>query len=540
MNNEEDMKKGSGLRRRDFVKGTAIGAAGLASAGLLAGCGTEDKQTPSTDDVAGKASFDTPPAPIPASNIKKTITTDVVVVGAGMAGVCAALSAQQSGAKTTVLQKGPIVLTHGQNFGAVGSKLQQKAGTSFDILFAVNDYMIQSGNKPNFQLLKLWAETSGESFDWVDEICTAAGVPGKHIPEQPSLGISATQNHYSTNHNWGTIKAIGVANILAKEAVKAGVDFQYDTPGEQLLKDNSGRVTGVIAKNKAGEYLQFNATKGVVLCTGDYGSNKDMVAKYCPSAAGIHSYYKPAYNTGDGHLMGLWVGADMESTPHPQMVHVHSDYDFAKGDAPGRMAYWMMVNRNGERFMNEEITFTLYGNQLFRQQPGADGYYFQILDADYLDNLTKWKMAAIDDKSMNDAITNGLAFKGDTLEELAQKLNIPADKLKASVTRYNDLCDKANDTDFGKRPECLSAIKRAPFYAFVRISQLTVTLGGLKVNTKMQVLNKDKAVIPGLYAAGNTSGDFFGNDYPMTLNGISLGRAVNFGRQAGLNVAKIG
>jgi fumarate reductase flavoprotein subunit len=134
-------------------------------------------------------------------------------------------------------------------------------------------------------------------------------------------------------------------------------------------------------------------------------------------------------------------------------------------------------------------------------------------------------------------IEKGIIKSADTLQGLAKLMEVPYDKLKATVARYNDLARMGKDLDFGKRSECLSKIERIPFYAIKIGVSLLVTLGGLKINTKLQVLDTEKNAIPGLFAAWNTSGSFFSNEYPITIFGVSHSRALTFSRLAGFNAA---
>ena len=537
-------KKLTDVSRRGFLKTSAVAALGAASACVVGGL-------PSKADAKQQASdcidFEKAPEPIPASKIKETVTTDVVVVGAGISGIMACKSAQEAGAKVIVLQKGPVVMCHGNTFGAIDSKLQKEKNIHINKMKAINEFNYQSLNKPKFELLKLWADHSGETLDWANDITKRTANSSAffmHWAGSPSgeSGGKYWFNSFSTGHKWkgGMMEAI---NIIAEAAIKEGVEFRFYTPGVQLVRNKKGRVTGVIAKHeKTGEYKQFNAKKGVILCTGDYSNNPDMLAKYCPSAVGLGNYYTPRTNTGDGHLMGMWAGAAMEQGPHTKMAHVHSTLDFADGDAPGRGLTWLAVQKEGKRLCNEDIPFYLMGNQTLNAQ-NPDGYYYNILDADWEENIKQFPprvTSPINRQLFEDALKKGRIVKADTLEELAHKLNLPAGPLKKTIERYNELVDKGVDEDFGKIAIDLSYIKKAPFYGIPRQCCVSVVLGGLNINTEMQVLDKEAKVIDGLYAAGNTSGGFFGgaNDYPFPIIAISVGRAATFGRLAGKHAAK--
>ncbi|MGX9460973.1 FAD-dependent oxidoreductase [Shewanella sp. A14] len=533
------------VTRRDFIRKGAISALGVASTSLLPGMASQAEAKPYSEFDCS-VGFETPPAPIPASKISETVTTDVVVVGAGISGVTASLSAFEAGASTIVLQKGPVVMCHGTVFGAIDSALQLQKNCHINKMDAINEFMFQSLNKPNFRLVKKWADHSGEAFDWVNKITTAQGLPAKFLSHAGTpTGESGGKhwfNAFSTAHTWkgGLMKAM---NVVAKVAIEKGVDFRFHSPAVQLIRDKKGRVTGVISKSElTGKYTQFNAKKGVILCTGDYGGNLDMVAKYCPSAVGFSSYYTPAFNTGDGHLMGMWIGADLESAPHTKMAHVHSSLDIGKGDAPGRGQPWLSVLNDGLRFTNEDIPFYLMGNQTTKG-PKANGYYYNILDANWQANIKQFPprvTSPISPDLFAKALKAGTIIKADTIEELARLSGIEPENLVKSVNRYNELFKKGQDEDFGKIAIDLSPINTPPFYCIPRLACVSTVLGGLNINTDMQVLDKNENVIEGLYAAGNASGGFFGgaNDYPFPIIAISVGRAATFGRLAGQHVAQ--
>jgi fumarate reductase flavoprotein subunit len=203
---------------------------------------------------------------------------------------------------------------------------------------------------------------------------------------------------------------------------------------------------------------------------------------------------------------------------------------------------FLRVNANGERFGNEDMPmpYTCNAAQL---QPGNIVWY--VFDSSYPEDAPKMgrgfsRMSVIDDAALEriqGAIDSGSLLEAGTIEELAQKMEVPGEALKATVERYNELVSMGKDLDFGKIPERLTAIDEPPFYAGKIPVLLLVTLGGLNVNPELQVLDKDRKVIPGLYAAGNVSGNFYANDYPVICPGLSHSRAWTQGYIAGKNAA---
>ncbi|WP_425805287.1 FAD-dependent oxidoreductase [Desulfitobacterium sp. Sab5] len=542
-------KSGKGLSRRDFFKGSAFVALGAASAGLLAGCGTSQQSAKSSSDTTAKNSWETPPAPIADKDIKETVSADVVVIGAGMAGMVAALSAAEAGAKVVLIEKRETYTARGMHIAAIGTKTQQKYNVKINAKQGIRDILKWSGNKVKQDLHWVWANKSGEALDWVAKMTEAEGVEttlwaagykGPDYYEYPGvthmfIGPSAAK--YDNNHD--------VLATLEKNAKNKGVNIQYKVQAAQLVKSGD-RVTAVIGKTDAG-YIKYEGKKGIILCCGDYAADQAMVDKFCPIANKVDAkvYTPVGVNTGDGHKMGLWIGAAMqEDEPHAAMIHTQA----------GAWSYcFLNINKNGERYSNEDATPQAVCNAKMEQ---PDRIAWSVYDDKFLDELPKtieigggmfwdqvnrtwgkpWSREG-EEALLKRHIDQGLVVKADTLDELAQKMKVPADKLKATVARYNDLAKNGEDVDFGKRKELLFSIDKPPFYAGSLKSALLVIVGGLRINSKMQVLDKSNNVIAGLYAAGNTAGDFFGQDYPTLFPGHSHGRAITFGRLAGQNAA---
>jgi len=316
-----------------------------------------------------------------------------------------------------------------------------------------------------------------------------------------------------------------VAKCLMDNALKKGVVPYFRIRAKQLLRYRKGRVTGVIAQNEAGEYLQFNASKAVILCTGDYGNNAEMMARYCPQS----SYLAPMIttSTGDGHLMAMWIGAVMEPGPHTPMIHGPV--------GPLLSSAFLQVNLLGERFQNEDVPIQSNMNAVERQ-PGRVAW--QVFDSKYpeelpLHGIGLGKIIIATEKIRKEVAK--AALTADSIEELAARMKLPAETFKATVKRYNKLARLGKDLDFGKRPDRLSPIDRPPYYAGRSGYSLLTVLGGLNINRKLQPLDKNWKVIPGIYLAGNTMGGRFSGDYPTMCPGLSHGMAIHFGRIAGLN-----
>jgi fumarate reductase flavoprotein subunit len=265
------------------------------------------------------------------------------------------------------------------------------------------------------------------------------------------------------------------------------------------------------------------------MCTGDYGNDAEMMDKYCPQASYLQSMINTS--TGDGHKMAMWIGAEMELGPHGVMVH---------GPAgPMSNTPFLQVNLLGERFQNEDVPVQSNTNAVQRQ-PGEISW--QVFDSKYPDELLNMgiglgKHMVVTEKIRLDIEES--AVKADTLEELAKKMGVPVNNFIATVSRYNKLARSGRDVDFGKCPDRMTTIEKPPYYAGEGKYGLYIVAGGLNVNTRLQSLDNNWQVIPGIYLAGNTVGNRFGTDYPTTCPGLSHGLAIFHGRLAGKNAATL-
>ncbi len=477
-----------------------------------------------------KYSFETPPPPIPASNIKETVTEEVVVVGAGVSGLSAALSAAEKGAKVILIEKTNSCQGFGGDNSFLGSRLQKKLGIEIDPDEVVLNLMKFAANRPDQRLIRMWAEDSGKTADWLMDMTDAAGLETTISSFPPPPQFNNANEYYPAYLSCHHIDHEGkVAKCLMDNAQKKGVVFHFKTRTKQLLRKGKGRVTGLIAQNANGDYIKYNATKAVVLCTGDYAYNSEMMAKYCPDTVYLGTILKTA--TGDGHQMAMWIGAVMEPAPHAPMVHSLS--------GPLGSCAFLQVNLNGERFQNEDVPCVYYITAVERQ-PGKEAW--QVFDSKYEEELPNMgtglgKTPYLTDRARD--FINNQAMRADTIEELAEMMEVPVDTFKATIERYNELVRLGKDLDFGKRADRLTTVEKPPFFAGKGFYWFMCAMGGLIVNTKLQPLDKDFKVIPGLYLGGNIIGNRFGVKYPSMLPGLSNGMAIHFGRVAGINVATL-
>jgi fumarate reductase flavoprotein subunit len=535
------MKKVDVNNRRNFLKGSLLAGAGLAAS---VATGTSENAFASSvpaRDACQKYSFENPPAPIPASEIKARKVADVVVLGAGVSGLSAAIAAAEKGAKVILLEKRNTFTAHGGWNASIGDRAHKAQGIEIPKDQIMADLMRFGGYHPNARLIKLWIDESGRVMDKLLDLADASGIKYR---VDTDIKAHWPYTEFPLAINFMPAMQFTLGSMLEKRCKALGVEMLYETPAAQLIrKDRRSRVTGVIGKGKEG-YVQVDAAKGVIICTGCYGSNREMLAKYAPRALKtINNQYSEGSNTGDGIVMGMWVGGVKQETDCPMlwdgMVEGHGIFvDIARQP-------FLNVNLLGERYANEDAPFGYTANA-DNQQPQS--LKWTVWDAKWDSDKEKLHGTVCENmhipvfwnsKSYESWKSKGVIIEANTIEELGKKMGVPVDTFVASVKRYNELVQKGVDEDFGKDPEKLTSIVQGPFGAARVGTGILVTLDGLRINTELQVLDAESRPISGLYAAGNASGDFFSNDYAITCQGVSHGRAITFGWLAGEQLASM-
>lgn len=525
------------VSRRGFLKlGTfAAGAAGL---GMLAGCAPQGNDAPAAasaesgaEGLAATQGSVEPGAPAflvkpePITEFASEDTFDVVVVGAGAAGVSAALKAVQDGAKVAIVQKESEGNSNG--FHARGVVTDSPAAEKASI---VSFMMRNSDYRAKRELLQAYVDESGEAIAWLRDQMKRVDIdPGDN--EFTEIEMDGYTGHFISARP--DCLYMGAAPVLCSLAEQDGATAYYSTAGVQLTQDETGRVTGVVGQQADGTYVHVQATKGVILATGDYQGNPEMIAFYCPDVNGFPPL--TVGRTGEGHCMGVWAGGRIEPIGHTKMIH-----DIWMNSAP-----YLMVGPEGERFADEHVPWWKI-NTLMRDlmQANADtpqkAAIWSVMDKNYVAQADGWEAfdAEVKGKEVPD---NEVTHSADTLEALATDIGADPATLAATVKRYNELVAAGHDDDFGKNPAFLAPIEEGPFYAVQRDFNfgLSATLGGLIVDAACRVLDENDEPIAGLFAVGNTCGPFYGSiDYPMGIGGLSIGRAVTTGYIAGREAAK--
>ena len=444
--------------------------------------------------------------------------------------------------------------------GSVNTTASLATGNEVDPLKLQNELVRYSSGKANRDLIRQWIDCSAETFDWVNPILEAANKPC--VVDTPQGQGAGGTDFYEpfVQHMWQPSYVPPTRNdLLYQKMLGEGNDIWFGYELVRLVHED-GKVTGGVFKCEDG-YVQINAAYTVLAC-GGYPANPEMMEALQPDAVRVttaNSYN--AFCDGSGIKCAIWAGASKQADPTPMLFDrgavpagVVAGYVGEGADAtlPGKIYQlnigsqpFLKVNRDGKRFANES---TPYDNMLFatRRQPG--GVFCQVFDGNCDPDIVRFSMigcASYTTAMVRDAgftaeefISmdggDGLFVKADTLEELADKLGFEGDAkdtFLATCERYNELFDAQKDDDYGKEDYRLSELRTPPFYGCWYGASLLGTLDGLNINAKMQVLDADYNVVPGLYAAGDASGSFFYTNYPEYIPGLAACRSVTEGRQ---------
>ncbi len=560
-----------GMSRRGFLAGA--GAAGVvALAGGLSGCAkpaVASKADVEKNAAAKKANWREKPA-WPAK-ISQTLSADVVVVGAGNGGMVAAVTAAQNGAKVIVLESTNGVASAREAIGALNSKL---AGDEHkeDVAKLVNHAsMVESGDI-NPPLYYTWAEKSGEMIEWMAQTLEPKGMlfPFEwHKPDDaeayyPAMCFNPCLGEY--NPSGPNYTAYQHVKMLQEVFEELGGEIKFLTPAEQLVQDGQGKVTGVIATDVDGNYLQIDAAKGVIVCTGGYGANEEMLDDLQPGVTDWCVTGSATSEAGQGIKMALWAGAQLEAgggsmiwnrggmTDDTTFGRPYNGNLFIMGSQP-----YLHVNTLGKRFMNEDQCYPM-SYALGCNQPGH--YSWTVFDGKYYEDAVRFDTCGcsrivpapagtafnadvysleacgkenLDNFWIGPALESGVLKKADTIEGLADAMGFSGEMKEtflATVARYNELNAKGEDSDFGKPKYRMSTVAQAPFYAARIAGTMLVTIHGVITDVNSQPLREDGSVIEGLYVCGNDQGGFYPHNYPSNFTGINAGRTATFARIA--------
>ncbi len=441
-------------------------------------------------------------------------TVDVVVIGAGSSGYNAAISAKRKGAKVLLLEKhsfsgGNSMLAAG-GYNAVGTPQQAAKGIKDSVDAYVADTMKGGRQKNDKALVEILAQESASGVKWLEDM----GADLSDVKRSGGARVDRT-------HRPAGGKSVGphIIDVLRAQAEKDGVAARLNSRAVKLLVDDDHRITGVVVHGKHTGYYKIDA-KAVVLATGGYGMNQDMIAVYRPTFVGMTSSNNVT-STGDGIKMALNIGASMTDIDWVQAHPTVGKDSRILISETVRGVGAIMVNARGERFINELTTRDRASDAVLKQ-PNRSAWL--VFDQQL---YAKAKMVRGYDHL-------GMLKKANTVEQLAQQTGMNARTLKATVSAYNDYRAKGKDKAFGRANMPLS-IEKAPFYAVLVAPGIHHTMGGVAINTQSEVLDIQSRPIPGLFAAGEVTGGVHGFN---RLGGNAVADTVVFGRRAGEHAAQ--
>ena len=531
---------------------------------------------------------------IDESKVTKTVDVDVAVVGCGIAGVAACRSVAEDGGLVAAFEKADGPQCRSGEYAVINGKVQAKWGrdtwTREQIDDIIDSHMVESTYRCKRSIMSKWAHNIGDAFDWWVEAnpdlyyaeTTRSAIPDESADNFIIPIFYPLPEHYDwkqerfpcypTSVEFKPDQHVTVEANMQKAIDTGNVQTFYGCFVEKLIMED-GRCVGLYARDAAtGEYIKCNASKGVILSTGDYSQNTKMLKHFCPEV--IENNIQCLFtnvdvegnftNQGDGIQLGMWAGAQVQQSHAPMIHHMGGGADLSGVGVMGNAGF-LNLDLNGKRFMNEDLPGQQLENQIELQKNRES---WQIFDSNWPEQLPYMPAAhggacyyedyASEDEGpknnttyrnykspyqLEAAVADGRAVKADTLEELVAKI-YPDDTAAQqtaldSIQRYNELAKAGYDEDFHKPASRLFAVENGPFYADkFTTALLLVCIGGLESDENCHTFDADRNVIPGLYVAGNVQGNRFATEYPIGLKGVSHSMAMYYGYVAGKNALK--
>lgn len=531
---------------------------------------------------------------IDESKVAKTVDVDVAVVGCGIAGVAACRSVAEDGGLVAAFEKADGPQCRSGEYAVINGKVQAKWGrdtwTREQIDDIIDSHMVESTYRCKRSIMSKWAHNIGDAFDWWVEAnpdlyyaeTTRSAIPDESADNFIIPIFYPLPEHYDwkqerfpcypTSVEFKPDQHVTVEANMQKAIDTGNVQTFYGCFVEKLIMEN-GRCVGLYARDAAtGEYIKCNASKGVILSTGDYSQNTKMLKHFCPEV--IENNIQCLFtnvdvegnftNQGDGIQLGMWAGAQVQQSHAPMIHHMGGGADLAGVGVMGNAGF-LNLDLNGKRFMNEDLPGQQLENQIELQKNRES---WQIFDSSWPEQLPYMPAAhggacyyedyASEDEGpknnttyrnykspyqLEAAVADCRAVKADTLEELVAKI-YPDDTAAQqtaldSIQRYNELAKAGYDEDFHKPASRMWAVENGPFYADkFTTALLLVCIGGLESDEDCHTFDADRNVIPGLYVAGNIQGNRFATEYPIGLKGVSHSMAMYYGYVAGKNALK--
>lgn len=463
---------------------------------------------------------------IPLSQVldKEEYNFDVVVIGAGGAGLSSAVEAAESGAKVVVVEKtaavGGNTAVSGGAFNVPGSDLQKKKGIEDSVDQFVKDALEGGDNLADPELVQVVADNALNAYEWMRDDVKAEFIQdrvqqfGGHKVPRSVVPVGNTGSE--------------LTNKLKVAAEDKGAEIFLDTEATELIQNKDGKITGIKAKNN-GKTVTINASKGVVIASGGFASNVDMRTKYNADYGSQYMTTAVPASTGDGIVMGEKVDADLVDM---EQIQVYPTANPKTGIisyvANSRFDGGLLINQEGQRFINEVGRRDVISKAIL-EQSGGYAYLVWGQEIESVGHMTEVHKNEFEKMKKDDVI-----FEANTLKEAAEHYGIDPLVFEKSITRFNGFVKDEKDPDHGKLGSFVK-VEEGPFYIQKVVPSAHHTMGGLRINKNAEVLNVQGKKIDGLYAAGEVTGGIHGTN---RLGGNAITDIIVFGRIAGQNVIK--
>lgn len=452
-------------------------------------------------------------------------TFDVVVVGSGGAGFSAAIEAKEAGKSVVLIEKMPAVggntLISGAEMNVPNNWVQEKLGIKGDSPEKMAEDTIKGGDElGDPHMIQVMTENALDAATWLKD-----DIKVDFLDDQLFQfgGHSYKRALIPKGHTGQEV----ITKFRAK-ADKLEIPIKLNTTAKELIQENN-RITGVKAENKEGQMITYKAKNGVVLTTGGFGSNVEMRKKYNEKMDESYMSTVTEGSTGDGIIMAEAVGADLTNMENIQTYPIcNPKTGVISLLADTRFDGAILVNQEGKRFVEELERRDVISNAILEQ---TGGYTYQLWNDDI--NKISGTMK-VHEAEYEELLKQKMIVKADTLEEAAAFFDIDIQNLKETVKKVNQYAKDGKDEEFNHRGELVSLAK-GPYYIEKAAPSVHHTMGGLVINDKTEVLNKDGQPIPGLYAAGELTGVIHGSN---RLGGNAITDIIVFGRIAGQEVSK--
>jgi fumarate reductase flavoprotein subunit len=490
------------------------------------------------------------------SNLKTNeeyLQADLVVMGGGAAGMTAAVKAAESGVKNIILIEARNAIggnaARAGGVWAVESPAQKRAGENYTRDQAFIEKMFSTNWKLDPRVIRALINVSGEVIEWLENKGLTFDVLGMVFDNRE--GEYPKTTHVARPLPSGKKMGAAMIEVVEKEALKRGVKIIIGATGKKLITDNTGKITGILANHK-NQNIKID-TKAVIIAGGGFSGNKELMNRFFPLEQSIPLFSTSLPYKGEGIIMAEEAGAVVnDCIAHLSFGPHHYPYT-ASLNSFLRRPDFVNVNKLGERFVDESYYLGHqhhYGPALDRQ---PDQICYGLIDDAKLRDIVnrkdtcngkvfgvgigieKFFETVFEDFKTDEA--KGQAKIAKDWDEMAQFIGCKPEVLKATIEQYNTYCDKGYDYDFLKPKDFLFPLLTPPFYAITGREGFDVTFGGIKVNARMEVINKQFEVIKGLYAAGNNCGSMYTTPYATKFGGSSMGYAYYSGYIAGMETA---